>query len=791
MRVSFEWLSDFVDLSGISPREAAELLTMHGIEISAVHEVDLSRILVGRVLAQEPHPRSRSPLWVHQVDLGDRVEQIIAGAPNATPGSLVPVALPGVVVPSGKAVREAFNVGGVPGTGMLCSAAELEMGDDHSGILLLDEGQPGQSLAELFPPDAVLEAEVLSNRPDCLGHMGVARELAAAARREMKRDFMPLFTGGVEPPGGELVDVVIEEPELCRRYIGAPVTGVSVGPSPAWMRRRLRAAGVRPINNVVDVTNYVLLEYGQPLHAFDLSRLAGPRVRVRRAWPGEKIRCLDGEERTLQPDMLVIADEERAVAVAGVIGGEDTAVTDATTDVLLEAATFDGPSVRATSQALGLRTEASARFEKSLSPELALAGARRAAALLAEVAGGAVHREWPDRYPRPQEPVMVRMNPARVDAMLGLHVPLEESEAILRRLGFHVRVAEDGAWEVLPPVFRLDVSIPEDVVEEIGRIHGYDKVPASLPGARQHRWYVNPPGRPLDRLRAVLAGAGLQEVVTPALVSARLQERLGVDARALRCVNPLNDEMDALRTTLIPSLLDVAARNRSQGRGQTALFEWAHVYLAVPGRELPDEPLTLGAVVTAGAEPDDGREALLFLKSVLDAGAGALGTPAPVYSEAASALFHPGRCAAVSIGTSKIGHVGELHPTVMETLDLGGRAVALEVDLDAMTAQARPWRARPLPRFPAAERDLSVSVSRSAAAADLLAAIEAEGAGILERAQAFDEYHGSQAGEGMKSLAFSITFRSPERTLTDEEVDRVMAQITARLEREHGAQVRR
>ncbi|MGH7775745.1 MAG: phenylalanine--tRNA ligase subunit beta, partial [Candidatus Dormibacterales bacterium] len=537
MRVSFEWLSDFADLDGISPRQAAELLTMHGFEVSAVREVDLAPILVGRVVSQEPHPRSRTPLWVHQVDLGGETVQIIAGAANAVPGALVPVALPGVVVPRGTRVRESFNVAGVAGAGMLCSAAELEMGDDHSGILILDEGAPGQSLAELFPRDAVMEAEVLSNRPDCLGHMGIARELAAAARRPLKQDFMPLFTGGVDPPGTELVEVVIEEPSLCRRYIGAPVSGVTVQASPPWMRRRLRAAGVRPINNVVDVTNYVLLEYGQPLHAFDLARLAGPAVRVRRAREGERLACLDGETRALDPTILVIADAERPIAVAGVIGGEESAVTGGTREVLLESANFDGPAVRAAARSLGLRTEASARFERSLSPELALAGARRAAALLSEVAGGSVHREWPDRYPRPQQPVAVRLRPERVDDLLGVHVPLEESESILQRLGFHLRVGEDGAWDVLPPVFRLDVSIPEDVVEEIGRIHGYERVPATLPGARRDSWHVGSADRPLERVRALLAGAGLQEAVTPALVSLRRLERLGVAARALRCLN--------------------------------------------------------------------------------------------------------------------------------------------------------------------------------------------------------------------------------------------------------------
>ena len=388
MRISYEWLSDFVDLDGVTPKDAAEVLTRLGLEVESLTVVDLSEIVVGKVLEQIPHPKSRNPLWVHQVDLGDRVEQIIAGAPNAVPGSLVPVALPGTTVPNGKLVKD-MNIAGYKARGMLCSAEELLLGDDHSGILILEAGKPGDPLTSVIPSQAILEAEVTSNRPDCMGHLGVARELAAGLDRPLKRDFMPAFTGTADPPGRDLVKVSIDEPDLCSRYIGGVIKGVKVGPSPDWLQRRLRACGVRPINNIVDITNYVLLEYAQPLHAFDLAKLAGSReVHVRRAQKGEKLLCLDGIERELTAEMLVIADAKGPVAIAGIIGGEESAVTDATTDILLEAATFSGPSVRQTARELGLRTEASARFEKGLPAELALAGARRAASLIAELAGG-------------------------------------------------------------------------------------------------------------------------------------------------------------------------------------------------------------------------------------------------------------------------------------------------------------------------------------------------------------------------------------------------------------------
>lgn len=793
MRISYEWLSDFVDLEGITPKEAAEVLTRLGVEVESLTVTDLSQIVVGRILEQIPHPKSRHPLWVHQVDLGGRVEQIIAGAPNAVAGSLVPVALPGTTVPNGTLVKD-MSIAGYRASGMLCSAAELLLGDDHSGILILERGTPGDSLTSVIPNQAILEAEVTSNRPDCMGHLGVARELAAGLDRRLKRDFMPAFTGTAQPPGRDLVKVGIDDPDRCSRYIGGVVTGVRVGPSPDWLQRRLRACGVRPINNIVDITNYVLLEYGQPLHAFDLAKLAGPEIHVRHAQPGEKLLCLDGVVRDLTADMLVIADAERPVAIAGVIGGQETAVTLATTDVLVESATFSGPSVRQTARTVGLRTEASARFEKGLPPELALAGARRAASLVAELAGGSVHREWADVYPRPQEPVRINLRPALIDEVLGVHVPLEEAEAILNRLHFHVRVLGDGRWDVLPPVFRLDVSIPEDLVEEVGRVYGYDRVPPTLPGRRHESWTPSVPSvdRRLDPAREVLAGAGFTETWNPALVSGRELERLRVAAYALRISNALSDDMDTLRTTLLPSLVNAVALNRDRGRAGVRVYEMATAFLARVGEKntQPEEPLRLAAVASAGATSDSGRDAFYALKSVLDACLSSLGAPACTYDRAAAELFHPGRCAAIVIDGRLLGYLGELHPTVGAGAKVEGRFVAFEIDVEPVLTASRIPRARPLPRFPGVERDLAVVVEGHVHAGALLAAVEAAGGDLLEAARAFDEYHGAQVPEGHKSIAFTLTFRSPERTLTDAEVDKVMAEIRFGLEKRHRARFR-
>src|SRR5437899_2844863 len=605
---------------------------------------------------------------------------------------------------------------------------------------------------------------------------------------------MPSFTGTASPAGRDLIKVTIEDANLCSRYIGGVITGVKVGPSPDWLQRRLRACGVRPINNIVDITNYVLLEYAQPLHAFDLAKVGGSEIRVRRARDRERLLCLDGVTRDLAPEMLVIADAERPVALAGIIGGEESAVTPATTDVLLESATFNGPNVRQTSRTIGLRTEASARFERALPPELALAGARRAASLISELAGGTVHKDWADVYPRPQEPIRVNLQPSLIDDVLGTHVPLEEAESILKRLNFHVKVRGDGEWDVLPPVFRLDVTIPEDLVEEVGRVYGYDRVPPTLPGRRHETWTPLGPSvdRRLDAAREVLAGFGYTETWNPALVSGRELEGLRIAAHAMRVSNALSDDMDTLRTSLLPSLIDAVALNHDRGRADVHVYEIAEAYLARVGEKdaQPDEPLRLGVVATAGMTADDGRKAFYSLKSVLDECVTALSAPFCTYQRAAAQLFHPGRCAAVVMEGRQLGYLGELHPTVAAAARIDGRVVAFEIDVEPVLAASRIPRALPLPRFPGVERDLAVVVEETVAAGALLATIKESAGDLLELVRAFDEYRGAQVPEGHKSVAFTLTFRSSERTLTDAEVDRVMSEIKVALEKRHRARFR-
>lgn len=800
MRASFEWLCDLAGIHDLSPDEVATTLTMAGFNVDSVERIDRSAILVGRVLSQEAHATSRHPLWVHQVDLGGETRQIVAGAPNAGPGALVPVALPGTTVPSGKYVRDA-EIAGVAGRGMLCSAEELLLPPDPvDGILVLDEGTPGQHLDELIPDDAVLEVEVEPNRPDCLGHLHLARELAAARGKTLQRDVMPPFTGGIEPRGVDLARIDIDAPDLCRRYIGAVVSGVTMGPSPAWMRRRLFTAGVRPLNNLVDVTNYVALEFGQPLHAFDLGKLDRDPdgrvvIRVRRGVAGETLRCLDGQTRELTPDMLVIAGAERPLAIAGVIGGADTAVDEATTDLLLEAACFDGPSVRATSRALKLRTEASTRNEKGLSPELALGGARRAAGLYTEIAGGRVHTDWTDVYPVPLAPVRVSFRPERIDHILGTRVPREEMEAILRRLGFSGEV-EDGVLHVFPSVFRLDVRLVEDVAEEVGRIYGYDKIPPTLPGRRRSTWRIPEPSleQKLDAARHALAGAGFTEIVGASIVPSALLREVG-DERAVRVVNPISEEQDTLRTTLAATLVQAATHNEERVRsGDLRLFEIGRAYLRRPGAasdEQVDEPYRVAMLDAAGEDAAVGRDAFLRVKGAFERAALALGPHQITYRRTTGdSLLHPGRAAAVMVDGEEAGWLGEVHPLRSRALGLPGRLVLLEVDARRLVQLQTPIGYRPLGRFPAIERDLALTVPEHVEAAALTAAIKVAAGELLEAVRAFDEYHGEQVGQDRKSVAFRLRFRSADRTLTDKEVDRSMRDVGKALEQEFGASPR-
>jgi phenylalanyl-tRNA synthetase beta chain len=583
---------------------------------------------------------------------------------------------------------------------------------------------------------------------------------------------------------GAAVKVQLLAPDFCRRYIARIIRNVRVGPSPPWLQRRLRAVGVRPINNVVDVTNFVMLEVGQPLHAFDLDRIRGSRIEVRLS-PKERLRTLDNEEVELLAGELAIADAERPIAIAGIIGGLETAVTEATKWVLLESATFDGPNIRATSRRLGKRTEASIRFEKQLSPALAELGADRAARLLHEVGGGTVE-EAVDQYPRPFTPPAVNLEATRLHRMLGPDVTLEEGRQILERLGFKAKVADDRLQAHGPP-FRLDVNIPEDLVEEIGRMRGWERMHRTLPGRRTPVRDLFVPQDLEERIRALLVGAGLDEVLTYAFTSQTRAPAIGLPGRpkrVLEIVKPVTSDWDALRTSLLPGLLATAEGNHRVGLAELRIFEIGHAFWPVHdvGKQ-PDEPLLLACLETIStSDPPSAKAALRRLKGVLERLRWELTRRPLTFEPAVVEGFHPGRCALLRDGQEVLGVLGEVHPDLARVLGLAGRAVAAEVRVPEFSQGGRGLpRAQPLPRFPAVERDLAVFVPNQTLSADLVQVMRKSGGYTLTDVQTVDEYGGPQAGEGRKSLAFRLIFQAPDRTLTSEEVNAALGRIAGEL----------
>jgi phenylalanyl-tRNA synthetase beta chain len=803
VRVPVSWLRELCD-PGLPTSGLAERLVMTGTEVARVERVgvpDPSNFVVGRVLKAAPHPNA-DRLRVCEVDDGSgRPRTIVCGAPNVAPGQTVGVALPGAVMPGGRALGEA-ELRGVLSSGMILAEDEVGLGDDHAGIMVLpDELVPGAPLAEHLPiAEDVLDLEITPNRPDCLAVYGVARELHAGTGAPLAPDpgLLDAEVAG-DDSAEDHVTIVIEDPDLCPRFVGRVFEDVRIGPSPTWLRARLLAAGQRPISNVVDITNYVMLLTGQPMHAFDLDRVRGRRVIVRRARDGERMTTLDGVERVLDPETMVVGDAEGPSSIAGIMGGQISEVSHTTTRVLMEAATWVGPNILRTSSRLGLRSEASARFEKQLHPDGAMAAERVAARLVVELCGARLVPGTLDVYPGRRAPREVALRPARVDRLLGTHVPPAEIEAILARLGFELR-GDEAALTVTVPGFRdADVQREADLVEEVARIHGLDRVPATLPARRRAVGHLTPRQKLRRRLEDALRDRGLDEAVNWSFTAPDVLGRLRLgDSAALRLANPLSEDQSVMRPLLLPGLLDVAARNAAHDRPALALFESAHVYepLEVPEAEgsgngaapapaggRSERPASgtmaarerhhLGVLLTLGLpgtwrSPE--RPADFFAaKGVLE---GVLGAAAVNWTvEAGERPFlHPGRSATVRAGGVELGWIGELHPLVVRAWDLPG-AAAFELDFDALPSMEGVVPAYPeVSTFPAVLQDVAFVVPDEVALARVEEAVRAGGGELLHSARLFDLYRGDQAGAGARSLALRLEFRAPDRTLTDEEV---------------------
>ena len=824
MLVSLKWLREYVDLPADLDVDAfAHRLTIASSEVEGIERVgdwDRDLVTVAAVLTVDPHPDA-DRLRLATVDYGGAAPQtVVCGAPNVAAGQRVAFAREGaelIDARNGAATRlKRAKIRGVESSGMVLSERELGLSEEHEGILELPADAPvGTPLAD-YLGDVVLDAHIWPNRADTMSMVGIAREVAAIEGAALRLPDDAYAEGNA--PVEDVAAVAIADPELCARYVATVVEGVRVGPSPRWLQERLRAAGQRPINNVVDVTNYVMLELGNPLHAFDAHRLRGTIV-VRRARDGERMTTLDGEDRELNPDTLLITDDSGPIALAGVMGGAASEVSAATTSVLLEAAQFDPASIRRTSTRLRLRSEASSRFERGLSPELAARASRRATRLLVEVCGGTARRGVVDVYPRPHAAPEVTLPRARLDTVLGLHVATAEVESILARLGFEPRVeGEEGGGErfvVRAPWWRTDVAIADDLAEEVVRIAGYERLPATAVRGRVPAHARAPLPELRDAVRESLAAAGLQEVITYSLTTAEALARVRpADAAApLRLRNVLSSEHQVMRTSLRHALLEVVERNLRAGASEIAVFEAARVYLPRRGAggPLPEErELVVGAL--CGAERDRwggaGERALDFFdgKGVLDELADRLGVDFAYEPSAAPGAprapdvepsaepdgdvgLLAGRTARVRLAGVAVGVLGEVHPDLLAALDISQWAqpvTLFELDLAALLAQLPERRGvTAVPRFPAVEQDLALVVAEDVAAGALRATIE--GSPLVAAARVFDVYRGDQLPPGMKSVAFAIRYQAPDHTLTTEDANREQARILQRLEREHGA----
>ncbi len=799
MKVSFNWLQELVEIAQ-SPMELAQHLTMTGLEVEGIEEVRpaFKKVVVGRIRAVHPHPREEG-LSLCQVDVGGSAVPIVCGAQNLFIGAAVPVALPGAHLPDGRQIEEGL-IRGERSMGMLCSEKELGLGEDSTGILILDEeATPGVDLTQaLGLHDHLFLMAITPNRGDCLSHWGIAREVAAVSGGDLYLKVARPREGGL--PIRDLTSVTVDATDLCPRYAARVVQGVSIGPSPFWLRRRLTLSGLRPINNVVDATNYVLLEMGQPLHAFDHGKLEEGRIVVRRAATGEYMVTLDSLERPLDPGMLVIADAVRPVAIAGVMGGAATEVTHGTRNLLLESALFQPLSIRRTARALGLSTESSYRFERGVDPEGIVRALDRVARLIVELAGGQVARGVIDlqvKRPRPA-PLLVRVD--RVRQILGTSVREAEISRLLKRVQCRVRRRGPKVLAVLAPTHRLDLCREIDMIEEVARLKGIDQLPTTLPAGQIQPGEVTPFSGIERQIRRLLSAWGFQETVNFGFTREEVFDKLCLPTgdfrrHLVRIRNPLGGDA-VLRSLILPSLVENLVLNESRGSRDVQIFEIARIFRSRPGTAGNVEGRAVGILAGGDRFPawwdaQGGGVDFYDLKGVLKALERLVGFSIALRAGTDIPYLHPGRQAEIVLGDEVLGWIGELHPEVVRTFDLKTGGVAMEIDLDLLDRHRRPpERYRPLPRYPAVFRDMAVVVSERTPAADVEAAIFRTGGALVEAVDIFDVYRGKPVPEGKKSLAFSIQYRSADRTLTDEEVAAIHGRILETLERDLGGVLR-
>ena len=807
MNVTLNWLKTYIDFE-FSPGELADRLTMLGIEVEAIKQLGtgLDGVVVGRVDAVGPHPNA-DKLVLCQVDVGETESlQIVCGAPNVREGMFAPVATIGATLPIGLTIKSA-KLRGEVSQGMLCSEKELGLSEDAAGLMELStDVSLGALLTEALGLDDVMfELEVTPNRPDCLSLIGVAREVRAETGNPLKLPSVDLRESDTDIR--ELTSVTIDAPDLCPRYAARVIQGVKVGESPTWLQQRLESVGVGVINNIVDVTNFVLMEYGQPLHAFDYHKLADVkhglascalrRIVVRRASDGEQLTTLDEIERELTTDMLVIADAEKPVALAGIMGGYDSEITETTCDVLLESAYFNPSSVRATAKALGINTEASYRFERGADPGVVLAALDRAAQLIAELAGGTVCKDIVDVYPGEKPLREIQIRPDRVNFVLGTEIAAAEMEQILSRLGFDVEASE-SAYQVTIPTFRSDITREIDLIEEIARVYGYDNIPTTLPKGDIPVPAPDPKVEVRKRLKRFLLAAGMMEAVNYSFCDPNCFEKIRLvldsplrDAVPLR--NPLSPEMSLLRTTLIPGLLENTQHNRNHQINTIGLFEIGSVFVRDGDQKEPERIAgILAGQIGDGIYGNPYRSPDFFdIKGLVEGMLEVCGITEYTLQKTDMPTFHPGRNAEVLLKETSVGTFGEVHPGVLENYDLPYKAYLFEFDLEVLVnAAVFAKRFEPISIYPKVERDLAIVVDKAVLSNMPIDLIYTAGGEWVESVRLFDVYEGEQVPEGKKSLAYAIVYHSANETLTDKAVNALHDKVVIRLNQELGAELR-
>ena len=794
MKVNRKWINEeFVDLSHISDKEYVEKLTVFGQKVETYERLDaqIKNVVVGKVVSIERHQNS-DHMWVCQIDVGqEEPVQIVTGAQNVKQGDLVPAALHNSWLPGGVHITKG-KLRGEKSNGMLCSLKELDLtlGDFpyaiEDGIWIIEEDcKPGDDINTIIGnDDTVVDFEITNNRPDCYSVIGLARESAAAFGLQM-RHHEPVVKGSDAGSMYEMIDIEVPATELCNRYSSRIVTNVKIAPSPKWLRDRLRANGVRPINNIVDITNYVMLEYGQPMHAFDYRYVASGKIIVREAEDGETLVTLDGNQRQLKAGMLVIADENKAIGLAGIMGGENSEIQDDTTTVVFESANFDGTSIRQTALALGMRTDASGKFEKHLDPMMTLPAVQRACELVEILGCGDVMDGIIDIINYVPQPKTLPLEPDKINRLLGTNIPKEDMVKYLNLL--EVPVEGD---EIHVPSFRPDLNLMADIAEEVGRSYGYNEIPTTAFRTSTQGGYS--PVMLMESKTGTLCRAlGYSEIITYSFTSPTIfdQIRLSADSKlrnALRIQNPLGEDTSIMRTTALPSMLDILSRNYAYHNKSAMLYELAKVYLPVDGEVLPEEPkyLMLGAY---------GEHHNFFtIKGQLEAILEGLRIPKACYSAVKdNPSYHPGRCAKVTVNGVDVGYIGQIHPLVAKNYRMDCEVYCAQINFTALTELQLPEHTyTPLPKYPAVSRDLSFICDETVTVAQAEAVIAKSAGKLLRKISLFDIYRGTGIAEGKKSLAFSLELRADDRTLTDTDSEQVTTKVLAALASELGAVLR-